>query len=765
MEVDMDCGQPMMKHLPDPEGKSIFQSHVEEVGAHPQHSQHGKLLGIAALILNVVLVAFLIAIVFVDINLTSVGSLSSTARALYVTGTTILASLCTYLTASQIRMLWLRRVDKQLYNGKSYEKADPFWRTVLGISSISENLQYWNVSLTFLVCGLTTTAVVAGLASSPNSYQIVQNYALADSNDYHCANVESSNPEQAGIWTLHNGSFYQVWVNLDFCPTSLIMSLMGSVNVIDSSNYGYADLGVAIHPSALGAPASIYSSQTTAEGAAVTLWLNETLDTYKTDLLSTSQCVPVLTANPIQCARENNITFSSDGYLTITSSDGCTAITYPGLGALNTTESGWSASGICAHGDIGTATIVLGGLLADAGYAAEAIGDITWIKEWDAGSVPIPKLYGISCTVDTASVIDTRNVTLTLLDNSGNTDSFARSLSAQDLQSCTPISLSGGQDPVSDKLLATAAMGPWQLLNLGALEILRSVLINPAVSQLNNDHTIYVRQPPFAFNNSRNALEDIFGLSSALAMSRLTLTGSTGQADYAGTAMIANTRVGTGERWALVYVLPPLISSLVLLALLLTTSRQVPFTASKLTDLAAILNHHPRTPIPPPPDLPRTQCDLDPHAHPPGDTHAGTITHTRGTQTELPALGVLAGQDLGEGVHVDQAAEQALPEDEGEDPPDAGQEGEQALQDEQEQIEALEEGGRVQAVDAHEGGRGAGEEDAGLVDELVGGVEGAVGGEGGGGEGEEERGGHALVDGVFGDVDEQEGEHAVWEGG
>lgn len=33
--------------------------------------------------------------------------------------------------------------------------------------------------------------------------------------------------------------------------------------------------------------------------------------------------------------------------------------------------------------------------------------------------------------------------------------------------------------------------------------------------------------------------------------------------------------------------------------------------------------------------------------------------------------------------------------------------------------------------------------------------------EGGGGEGEEEGGGHALVYGVFGYIDEEEGEHAV----
>ena len=62
-------------------------------------------------------------------------------------------------------------------------------------------------------------------------------------------------------------------------------------------------------------------------------------------------------------------------------------------------------------------------------------------------------------------------------------------------------------------------------------------------------------------------------------------------------------------------------------------------------------------------------------------------------------------------------------------------------------------------MDPKEGGGAAGDEDPRLVDGVVGGVEGAVVREGGGGEGEEEGGGYALVDRVFGDVDQEEGEH------
>lgn len=61
---------------------------------------------------------------------------------------------------------------------------------------------------------------------------------------------------------------------------------------------------------------------------------------------------------------------------------------------------------------------------------------------------------------------------------------------------------------------------------------------------------------------------------------------------------------------------------------------------------------------------------------------------------------------------------------------------------------------------SEKGRGGAGDEDAGLVDGVVGWVEGAVVLEGGGGEGEEQGWGDALVDCVFGYVDEEEWEHA-----
>ena len=84
-----------------------------------------------------------------------------------------------------------------------------------------------------------------------------------------------------------------------------------------------------------------------------------------------------------------------------------------------------------------------------------------------------------------------------------------------------------------------------------------------------------------------------------------------------------------------------------------------------------------------------------------------------------------------------------------------------SLGSEKEEVEYLQERRRVEAVDADEWGRGTGNEDACLIEEAIGGVEGAVPFEWGRGEGEEQHWVETEIDGVFGNVDEEEGEHAT----
>lgn len=159
------------------------------------------------------------------------------------------------------------------------------------------------------------------------------------------------------------------------------------------------------------------------------------------------------------------------------------------------------------------------------------------------------------------------------------------------------------------------------------------------------------------------------------------------------------------------------------------------------------------TPSPPPPNLPPAQPNLQPHPHHPSHTYPPAITHRHRPETKLPILPPHAIADLRERVHIHRPPQQALPENNREHHPHGGEEVEQGLRDEDREIQPLQHGGDVEPVDAEEGRGGAGDEDPGLVDGVVDGVEGAVVREGGGGEGEEEHGRHALVYRVFGYVD------------
>ena len=81
----------------------------------------------------------------------------------------------------------------------------------------------------------------------------------------------------------------------------------------------------------------------------------------------------------------------------------------------------------------------------------------------------------------------------------------------------------------------------------------------------------------------------------------------------------------------------------------------------------------------------------------------------------------------------------------------------------EQQVEDLEQRGQVEIMNAEERGRGAGDKNSDLVEGVVGRVEGAEMLEWGTGQGEEQRGRNTLIDGVFGNVDEEEWEHAVWD--
>jgi hypothetical protein len=384
-------------------------------------------------------------------------------------------------------------------------------------------------------------------------------------------------------WLLANGSYYSVEPNLDFCPGSIAMTLLGTINTVDPENYGYADEGVAVHESALGAPASIYTSRNNNNEI-----FNSLVGIYGQSLLSTSQCVPIMAKNPITCSRSANATYTGQ-YLTMTSPDG-KCVNSVLVGRNLTWADVNTVSAICTSGSLGQATIIIGGIMSGCIYLAEALGDSTWLDWWDStGSNVREVTYGITCTVDMAAALEYREVYLTLQQPTGSPGAYSRSLFASSSEPCTPVPhVNNSTSQSLDKLLALAATASYLPLSIPWTDWARPLIIDEPSSLIPHTTINDIRPAPYAFSNSKNALEDVLALTSALVLSRVTLTGRSGQIAYIGEKTVQYTRAGSGEAWALVYVLPSLFVVIIIIALLVNSRGNPGFSSEQLGDLVGL---------------------------------------------------------------------------------------------------------------------------------------------------------------------------------
>lgn len=305
-----------------------------------------------AVVLDVLIVVFLVVVVFVPVRLTSIGPLSGDDRTLYVTSVTVLATMCTTFFMHVIRELWLRKVDVHLHSGAPLPLVDPIWRNVIGLSSFPERVKHWEITIVLALSGLVTAAIVGSMVPTLMSHTQNYRYYLVDDNTYVCMGIGHS-LESPWSWTLPNGTAYNVFPYMQFCPTAEALTHLGAINIFNPKSYGYADEGTAVRRSAIAAAASIYSPQTAFDWDAHMDGnsLAQALKRFGSSLLSTTQCTPVMTTNPIQC--QTMPAAYKNGTLTVRGPWSCT---------LNTSDiSSTGSSGIlCTHGSIGQAAIVIG---------------------------------------------------------------------------------------------------------------------------------------------------------------------------------------------------------------------------------------------------------------------------------------------------------------------------------------------------------------------------------------------------------------------
>jgi hypothetical protein len=204
----------------------------------------------------------------------------------------------------------------------------------------------------------------------------------------------------------------------------------------------------------------------------------------------------------------------------------------------------------CAHGEVGQGTIVLGTTKRYIQWLAGAVDDTANFHDNSIDE----SSYAVTCTVDTRGIREYRKVTLILQNSLTSGSSFARSLVGH--EPCVPAF---GTNAIDAILIATSAATNWQLLTQnifwdGLLDLLFHLMLAN-------------RPPPYAFENSANALEDVFGFMGAIIASRI----DSSKVAVDGTFVVTITTIGSGKVYAYIYLLPPGCTAVVLCYLLATT--------------------------------------------------------------------------------------------------------------------------------------------------------------------------------------------------
>jgi hypothetical protein len=215
---------------------------------------------ILALFISFFITLMLIVVIFSTIHLTTSGPYSTKDHAIYTTLTTIVATLLTAFISSQVKSLLLRKVDVKLQSSLStstIKALDERWQTIISVGGILTTTRNLHVWITYLVVGLVTTAIVAGL--SPGSTIIVIPYSP---NITYGPNIGAYRVDNANVtfadprpysWNLGNNSVFFYPANANG-PTRSAIQLASSINSINPDVYAYADEGVAVTASAVGTP-------------------------------------------------------------------------------------------------------------------------------------------------------------------------------------------------------------------------------------------------------------------------------------------------------------------------------------------------------------------------------------------------------------------------------------------------------------------------------------------------------------------------------
>lgn len=244
------------------------------------------------------------------------------------------------------------------------------------------------IIFTYVLISLVTIAFVVGLTRTVSNRVFPYNATITLGSNEQCVKNRYNLTDPSDYnWNLENGSSLFIPADQGWCPTREAIVLTGNISAVCPDVFEYADMGVTVHSSAIGAPITIYSPVQSDN-----LELNSLLELYGSSVINTTQCVPVMQKNPISCHRGGTV--QVNGYMKTIAAE-----SDDGLCSYNMTQLSNPASGvgamimkICKNGDVGQVTIVLGAFWEFSKSLVGSIGDSDFFNSPDSSS------YVVSCS-------------------------------------------------------------------------------------------------------------------------------------------------------------------------------------------------------------------------------------------------------------------------------------------------------------------------------------------------------------------------------
>jgi hypothetical protein len=209
-----------------------------------------------ALSLGIIVIVFQILLVILEVYLKHPGPFSTAEHLLYITGTTIIASLIAGFMSSQLRLLWLGSIAEVVGSKNPTAKQNfTHAKTLLGLGTVLEQLRSWPTSLTVLITGLITTSIVSSFAPSVSLVTQSSWYWVNSGLDYDCFVVNDTASNDWYSWKLANGSFISLNVTAPNCPIQYAKTLVDQTLV--PLGFSYIVNGVPVNKAAIGTPVDL----------------------------------------------------------------------------------------------------------------------------------------------------------------------------------------------------------------------------------------------------------------------------------------------------------------------------------------------------------------------------------------------------------------------------------------------------------------------------------------------------------------------------